>query len=50
MLYEISDRVKNNILAFLDRVRYQGLQENAALNEILKVLNSPIQESVEKDN
>jgi hypothetical protein len=49
MKYEISDEIKNNLFVFLDRVQFQGLKENAALNEIIMALSKPIQEEQEKD-
>jgi hypothetical protein len=45
MNYEISEEVKQNLLAFLNRVSIQGLQEISAINKILTVLNSPINNS-----
>lgn len=43
--YEISEQIMNNILVFLDRVDYKGIKEIQAVNEVLQVLNNPIQES-----
>ena len=44
MLYEISDQVRNNIFVFLDRVKYDGIKEITAVNEIMSVLSSPVKE------
>jgi hypothetical protein len=41
--YEITDQVKNNIFEFLNRVDFKGINECVALNEIIKVLSTPIQ-------
>ncbi|ALS22311.1 hypothetical protein [Paenibacillus naphthalenovorans] len=46
--FEISDAVLNNIFLFLDRVKYEGLKENRALNEIMSVLTNPIKEENDK--
>jgi hypothetical protein len=49
MKFEISDEVKNNIFVFLNRVKYEGLNEANSVMEIVKVLNTPIIEK-EGDN
>ena len=48
MKIEISEQVQNNLLAFLDRIEYKGFKEVAAINEIMKALNTPLKEENEK--
>ncbi|GAV11282.1 hypothetical protein [Paenibacillus sp. NAIST15-1] len=48
--YELNDDIINNILVFLDRVPFQGLKENQAINDIIHTLNSPIQEAPTIEN
>jgi hypothetical protein len=42
MKYEISDEIKNNIFVFLNRIKFEGLNEANSAMEIVKVLNTPI--------
>jgi len=50
MLYKISEQVKNNIFVFLDRVKFEGIKEITAVNEIISVLSSPVKEKEEDIN
>ncbi len=50
MKYELKEHQLKNLLAFLDRVEYKGLQEVQVANELIYILNSPIQEEKEEDN
>jgi len=45
MKYEIPDRIKSNLMEFLNRVEYKGFNEVAAIQEILFIFNNPIKES-----
>ena len=36
----MDERLKNNLMTFLDRVEYKGLQEVEAINEIIAALNN----------
>lgn len=42
MIYDITEVQKHNILEFLNRVEYKGLQEVQAISEILFVMNNPV--------
>ncbi len=42
MVYEINDKVKQNLLGFLNRVQLQGFNELSAMNELLSILNNPV--------
>lgn len=46
--YEIPDQTLQNLLAFLNRVTFEGLKENQALNEILQCLGSPLKAEEER--
>ncbi|CAH0118526.1 hypothetical protein PAE9249_01015 [Paenibacillus sp. CECT 9249] len=43
--YALSDEVINNLLVFLDRVKYEGLKETVALNDILQAISKPADET-----
>jgi len=46
--YEFTEQQINNLLSFLDRVELKGFKELQAMNEIINILQSPVQE--QKDN
>jgi hypothetical protein len=48
MLFELSEQAKQNILVFLNRLEYKGLDEATAVNEILVSLANPINENIEE--
>jgi len=48
MLYELNDRVINNILTFLNRSGTRNFKELEGMNEILYILKNPIKN--EKSN
>jgi hypothetical protein len=48
MKYEIPEQTQKNLLLFLDRVETKGLVENQAYQEIVYILNHPIQENPEE--
>jgi len=45
--YEFNEQQICNILVFLDRTEIKGLKELQAMNEIIQVMNNPVQEYVE---
>lgn len=46
MKYEFSKDQINNLLIFLDRAEIKGFQELNAMNEIINILQHPVQEKV----
>jgi len=48
MKYEINENTKRNLMGFLARVDLKG-QEVPMFNQVLQVLNQPIQEGNKKD-
>ena len=43
--YFITDGDLKNLIIFLNRVEYKGLEEVSAINKILAVLENPIEEN-----
>ena len=43
MKIELTEQQLQNLMAFLNRVEYKGLQEAQAINEIMTVLSNPIE-------
>lgn len=41
MKFEMDEQTLNNLVAFLNRVEYRGLQEVQAINQIMEILSSP---------
>ena len=41
MKYEIPERVKNNLITFLNRTTFTGFKEMRMLNEICVILSTP---------
>lgn len=42
-MYAFTDREKQNLLEFLNRVKYEGLKEVTAINEIMNRLSKPVE-------
>lgn len=41
MKFEMDEQTLNNLVAFLNRVEYRGLQEVQAINQIMEILSNP---------
>lgn len=44
MKIEFAEQQLQNLIVFLDRVKYEGLKEVQAISEIMGVLNNPIKD------
>lgn len=48
MKYELQEHQVNNLITFLDRCEIKGVKEVQAFQELINILNSPIQEEKEE--
>lgn len=49
MKLEFNESQLKNLVVFLDRIEFKGLQEVQAINEIINVINNPVKDESDKE-
>lgn len=49
MKLEFNESQLKNLVVFLDRIEFKGLQEVQAINEIINVINNPVKDGSDKE-